>query len=393
MPEDSTRPSILIVTSSTGGGHINMSAALGEMLDESFDITIVNAHPPIVSSFYSFASRYAVTAWSKVMKITDTGAGARGMHTILYALIRRRLTSIIRDAAPDLIITTHSMLSYEITRLLAALDQRIPVVFQVTDLTLHHMWVTEKRASAYLASTREIYEGLIAAGVERDRVVLTGRPVRRQFLDDYSARRAHILRSLGLDPSQFTAYVQGGAEGSAQIVRTIYALLDAHPEIQCVVAAGHNEEIRRRVSTLGRVAALPYTALIAPYMAACDVVVGKPGAGSVGEAIVLGKPFIASTVIPYQETPNVDFIERHGLGWRCLEPGSLTALIQRLLSDRTLLAEKTRAIQTYAAFNLAASRRLAPLIGDLLAQNETQNVEQSEQQGQALTAAHDATMG
>ena len=370
MPQHTRRPSILIVTSSTGGGHINMSAALGEMLDEAFDVTIINAHPPIVSSFYSFASRHAVTAWSKIMKLTDTEAGARGMHAILYALIRNRLAGIIGQAAPDLIITTHSMLSYEITRLLAAMGQRTPVVFQVTDLTLHRMWVTEKRASAYLASTREIYDGLLAAGVEPERVALTGRPVRRQFLADYGGSRAETLLGLGLDPEVFTAYVQGGAEGSAQIIRTVYALVEGRSDIQCIVAAGHNEDIRSRVSSLERVAALPYTRHIAPYIAACDVVVGKPGAGSVGEAIMLGKPFITTTVIPYQETPNVDFIERHGLGWNCLEPGSLTALMQRLLADRSLLDEKTRAIEAYAAFNLEASQRLVPLMREQLAQRE-----------------------
>jgi UDP-N-acetylglucosamine:LPS N-acetylglucosamine transferase len=366
-----TRPTILIVTSSTGGGHVNMSAALGEMLDEAFTVVVVNSHPQIVGSFYSYASRYAVNSWSKVMKATDSEAGARRMHAILRLLTRNRLTRIITEAAPDLIISTHSMLSYEVTQVVATLRRKIPVVFQVTDLTLHHMWTTEKRASAYLAATREIFDGLLDAGIEKSRVVLTGRPVRRQFLSDYTASCAETRLSLGLDPAMFTAYVQGGAEGSAQIIKTIYAVLAAHPDIQCLVATGHNSDLFRRVSGLGRVATLPYTALVAPYMAACDVVVGKPGAGSVGEAITLEKPFIASTVIPYQETPNVDFIVRHNLGWNCLEPGSLRDLMQRLVADERLIAEKKLALHEYAAFNRAASQRLVPLMHDLLARRDS----------------------
>ncbi len=344
-----------------------MSAALGEMLEEAFNVVVVNSHPQIVSSFYSYASRHAVASWSKVMKATDTETGARRMHAILYALTRNRLARIITEADPDLIISTHSMLSYEVTEVLTALRRSIPVVFQVTDLTLHHMWVTEKRASAYLASTCEIFNGLLDAGIEKARVVLTGRPVRRQFLEDYSASSAATRLRLGLDPSLFTAYIQGGAEGSAQIIKTIYNVLEACPDIQCIVATGHNSAMLRRVSGLSRVAALPYTAHIAPYMAASDVIVGKPGAGSVGEAIRLEKPFIASTVIPYQETPNVDFIERHNLGWGCLEPGALADLMRRLVADRSLMAEKTQALQVYAAFNRDASHQLVPLMRELLA--------------------------
>ncbi len=383
------RPTILIVTSSTGGGHVNMSAALGEMLDEAFTVVVVNSHPQIVGSFYSYASRYAVTGWSKVMKVTDTEAGATRMHAVLHLLTRNRLARIITEAAPDLIISTHSMLSYEVTQVLATLRRTIPVVFQVTDLTLHHMWTTEKRASAYLASTREIFDGLLEAGIEQSRVALTGRPVRRQFLSDYTASCAETRVSLGLDPALFTAYVQGGAEGSAQIIKTIYTLRDARPDIQCVVATGHNSDMRRRVSGLSRVATLPYTALIAPYMAACDVVVGKPGAGSVGEAITLEKPFIASTVIPYQETPNVDFIERHNLGWNCLEPGALHDLMQRLVVDKRLIAEKKRALHEYAAFNREASQRLVPLMHDLLARRDS--MERSD--GETLASTPGASTG
>ena len=366
MTGDKQRRSILIVTSRTGGGHINMSIALSEMLSAISDVTIIDVHPPFVSAAYSHISRHAVDGWAKIMQATDTGVGARGMHTVLYAMTRRRLADVICCAAPDAIISTHSMLSYEVTRTLRSMGRRIPVLFQITDVTLHRMWVTEASADAYLASTQEIFDGLLAAGISRERVALTGRPIRRQFLQSYDTTRDATLSQLGLDPDQFTVYVQGGAEGSANVLRTVEDILDAGADAQCVVATGRSRKLFERLSHVERVAAVAYTNEIAPLMAACDVVVGKPGAGSIFEAIALEKPFIASTLIPYQETPNVAFLERHGLGWSSLSSSSLTQTLRPLRHESTAMRQLVSNIRSYKAFNAAALSRLTPLVSRLL---------------------------
>ena len=59
-------------------------------------------------------------------------------------------------------------------------------------------------------------------------------------------------------------------------------------------------------------------------MAAADVIAGKAGASFITEAFILEKPFLVTALIAGQETPSLQFIERHNLGWDCLATSRTT---------------------------------------------------------------------
>jgi UDP-N-acetylglucosamine:LPS N-acetylglucosamine transferase len=101
-------------------------------------------------------------------------------------------------------------------------------------------------------------------------------------------------------------------------------------------------------------------------MTAADMIVGKAGASSITEAFLLEKPFLVTTLIPGQETPNLRFIERHNLGWVCLHPDAQTELLAQLANNPDLIAEKISSIQTYKAWNIQANQTIEPLIEQLL---------------------------
>src|SRR5262249_382135 len=169
-------------------------------------------------------------------------------------------------------------------------------------------------ATATLAPTRETYAQLLAAGFAPDRLHLAGWPVRRQFWDAAPASRAAILARLGLDRDRFTLFVQGGGEGSAGFARSIDAALAAAPDlIQIILAIGTKRSLPEQFEGAARVRTIPFTRDIAPFMAAADVVLGKAGPNTLFEAVMLGKPFIATTYIPGQEQANLAFIQSHGL--------------------------------------------------------------------------------
>src|SRR5205807_7572816 len=119
---------------------------------------------------------------------------------------------IIEHTQPQLIITTHALLTYTVARANERRRKRVPLVFQLTDLQRLHMpWFTEKQADAYLAPTREIFSQALTQGIAKIRLHLTGRPVRRQFLEVSSSRRSETLSALNFDPDVFTIFLQGGA--------------------------------------------------------------------------------------------------------------------------------------------------------------------------------------
>jgi UDP-N-acetylglucosamine:LPS N-acetylglucosamine transferase len=232
-------------------------------------------------------------------------------------------------------------------------------------------WFTEKHADAYLAPTREIFAQSLEQGIDKNRLYLTGRPVRRQFLEVSSYARSETLAALELDPAIFTIFLQGGAKGSAGVDQTIECLLSANVPMQIILAVGNNEKMASRYADIERVRVLPFTELIAPYMAAADVIAGKAGASFISEAFMVEKPFLVTAFIPSQEAPNLQFIEQHNLGWICLETAAQKELLTRMATNPAMITEKVASIRAYKAWNMQANQDICPIIDGLLSPEKT----------------------
>ena len=363
---------ILILTTHTGGGHVNMAQALWERLGDQcatrYDVVMADPQSALVEREYALASRRATKFLTWQYAITDNAPASLWLQRTLALLGRGRILALIRRIQPRLIITTHAMLAYATARAIERLPEPVPLVFQLTDLgQVHTTWFTEKGADAYLAPTREIFAQALAEGIDERRLYLTGRPVRRQFLEATSDGKSETLAALGFDPAVFTIFLQGGAKGSAGIDRMIESLLSSGTPVQILLATGNNKGMAARFVGHRQVYTLPFTENIAPYMAAADVIAGKAGASFISEAFTLGKPFVVTSFIPGQESANLHFVEQHKLGWICLEPASLQSLLAALTKDPALLAEQVSSIRAYNAWNRQANEDICAVIDRLVA--------------------------
>jgi UDP-N-acetylglucosamine:LPS N-acetylglucosamine transferase len=361
-----TKPNVLILTSLTGGGHLSLALALQDALSENYSIEIADPHPRIFHRYYTFVGRHFLRLWGLEYKVSDNEKAALRFHKFLTLLLQKRLSTIIEQIKPQLIISTHTLLSYEVARVIEQSRKSIPLVFQFSELEeVHSTWLAEKNADAYLVPTREIFAQARARGIDESRLHLTGMPVRGQFLQDYGTGRAGTLAALDFDPAVFTVFLQGGAEGAAGIDQTVKGMLALEKPIQIILAGGTNKQLASRFAGIARLRVLPFTKTIAHYMAAADVIIGKAGPNFIAEAVMLEKPFLATSFIPGQEAPNLAFLERHNLGWVCLEPAARQYLIARLASDPAVIAEKVSSIRAYRAWNMQANQGIYPVIEEL----------------------------
>src|SRR5438132_1329258 len=362
-----SKPTILILTTHTGGGHLNLAQSLKDILGTTCEVAIVDPQPALVDRWYASVSRHSLKFLERQFTFTDNETASSGLHRVLTLLSFRRLHRVIERVQPALIITTHALLSYATARVNERRRERVPLVFQLTDLEqLHMTWSTEKRADAYLVPTCEIFSQSLGQGIDKKRLYLTGRPVRRQFLEVSPGGGREMLAALDFDPGVFTVFLQGGAKGSARVDQTIESLLSIEVPIQIILAIGNNEKIAARYAGMERVRTLPFTEIIAPYMAAADMIAGKAGASFISEAFMLEKPFLVTAFIRGQETPNLRFIERHNLGWVCTETTAQKELLTRIASNPALIAEKVDGIRAYKAWNVQANQHICPVIDRLL---------------------------
>jgi len=206
----------------------------------------------------------------------------------------------------------------------------------------------------------------LAAGFALDRIHITGWPVRSPFYRTHNSIRSEMLARLNLNPSRFTVFLQGGGEGAAKFERAVENILaigqsSAGPSIQLILSVGTNRTLLEHFGGVHSLRVVPFTSEIAPFMAAADVVMGKAGPNTLFEAMVLGKPFIATVYIPGQEEPNLEFIQRHQLGWVALDARSQRELITTLATEPAQLMATIEKVKAYRQWNMEANKALVPV--------------------------------
>ena len=105
-----------------------------------------------------------------------------------------------------------------------------------------------KRASKICVA----YDGM-EAFFPKDKILLTGNPVRQNLLDG-NLTRAEAAAAFGLDPALKTVLVVGGSLGARTINRTVAAMLPAlrqRPRVQLIwqTGKGYVDEVRRAIQS------------------------------------------------------------------------------------------------------------------------------------------------
>jgi UDP-N-acetylglucosamine:LPS N-acetylglucosamine transferase len=346
---------------------VSLAVALRERLEHAHCIEVLDPQPRLIHSHYRAVSRHARWLWRAEYRATDSHRMGVVAHRLFARVVSRRLQQAFDRVCPQLVISTYPFLTTEVTSVLRRISRQIHFVMLFADPEkVHATWLTERHAAVTLAPTRETYRQALAAGLSPQHVRLTGWPVRRQFLDAGHESREETLTRLGLDPHCFTVFLQAGGEGSSDLSSPVRQVLAAHPRVQVILSAGTNEQLLKRHLSTPRVCAAPFTPNIARLMRAADVVMGKAGPNTLFETVTLGKPFIACSYIPGQESPNLAFIRRYNLGWVALAPSDQRNLIAELVTNSSRLRTKMSALEAYRRWNHQASERIPSVIASLM---------------------------
>ena len=164
--------------------------------------------------------------------------------------------------------------------------------------------VTNKLLAKQAKKICVAYEGM-ERFFEKDKIILTGTPVRQGLLNSTQSREEAIY-SFGLDPSKRTILILGGSLGARTINQCLMSNLDKvkDSEVQFIWQTGkiYIEEAREAVAQAGNLPMLYVTDFIsdmATAYSAADLVISRAGAGSISEFCLLQKPVI---LVP---SPNV----------------------------------------------------------------------------------------
>jgi UDP-N-acetylglucosamine:LPS N-acetylglucosamine transferase len=172
---------------------------------------------------------------------------------------------------------------------------------------------------------------------------------------DKAAERA----KLGLAPDVPTGILLFGGQGSPEMRRITQSLGDSRQDLQLIAICGRNARLKRQLETMktrNRVFVEGFTSQIPFYMYLSDFLVGKPGPGSISEAVQMHLPVIVECnrwTLP-QERYNADWVREQNVGivledFRDIERG-----VSELLANGNLEKMRSRAagLENRAVFEI-----------------------------------------
>jgi len=222
---------------------------------------------------------------------------------------------------PDLVV---SMIPHYNRALKIALDQAwpgTPFVTLLTDIADYppHFWIERQEQYVICGSERAASQAR-DLGIPEQRVFRTsGMILNPKFYEPLELDRAAERMRLGLRPDLPTGLVLFGGEGSTEMLRIARTLNRADSGVQLILLCGKNEALAQELR--GMEQRIPmfiegFTREVPYYMELADFFIGKPGPGSISEALAKRLPVIveSNAWTMAHERYNAAWVKEQGVG-------------------------------------------------------------------------------
>jgi len=244
---------------------------------------------------------------------------------VLQALIRlshKSLTGQLQrywhKTKPDMVVSLVPNFNRAMFQALAAARPNAPYVTLLTDFadSPPHFWIEPHQAQHLICGTAKAVAQARAAGYGSANIhAASGMIIRPDFYQAMPIDRRAEMIKLQLDPDRPTGIVMFGGHGS-KAMRGIAKRLD---DTQLILICGHNaalaDELRAMQAPSPRVV-VGFSSQVRHFMQLSDFFIGKPGPGSISEAVQQRLPVIVARnawTMP-QERYNTVWVEENRAG-------------------------------------------------------------------------------
>jgi hypothetical protein len=280
----------------------------------------------------------------------------QGIIRLAHRPITRQLRSYWQRTRPDMVVSLIPNFNRAMYQAVTGALPDTPYVTILTDLADYppNFWIEAGQAQHLICGTAKAVAQARAAGYPDARIHATsGMIIRPDFYRDAPIDRSAERRRLGLDPDRVTGIVMFGGHGS-KVMQHIARQLE---DTQLILVCGHNRALAERLRSMSFAAprlVLEFCPGIQRYMQLSDFFIGKPGPGSLSEAVQQRLPVIVvrnSWTMP-QERYNTEWIRDHHLGLVLRSFRTIGPAVQELGSRLDEFKASVRRTENRAVFEV-----------------------------------------
>jgi hypothetical protein len=392
MPQSSTMKKIHVVFHDGGGGHRNAAIALQtiaaqqqrpwqielvqfqdltdrlDVLRKLTGIRIQQQYNIMLQNGWTLGSTYLL----RILQLTIR---------IFHAPMVRLLESFWREHPADLLVSVIPHFNREICQSWSTVYPGRPFVTLITDLADFppRFWIEPIKEQYVIAGTERAVEQARAFGhVDAHIFAASGMILRPDFYVEEAVDPLALRKEMGLRPDLPTAVVLFGGHGSKVMYDVTERLDAAGLPIQLILICGKNEALAAKLRAREwrmPVHIIGFTKEVHRVMRAADFLIGKPGPGSIAEAMVRKLPVLIECnawTLP-QERYNAEWVTEKRVG---IVLHSFREVVEgvRQISDPATLAEFRKNV---AALNNRAIFEIPEMLAGLLAQYDKASATQT----------------
>ena len=364
---------ILVLFHDSGGGHRNAAVALQT-------VTVQQQRPWQIEliQFQDLADQLDVLRKLTGIRIQEQynillrngwTLGTTQLLRVLQATIRlfhrpmvRLLSRYFREHPADLLVSVIPHFNRQIAEAWSAVYPERPFVTLITDLADFppRFWIEPTEQQYVICGTERAVEQARAMGKQESHIFATsGMILRPDFYLPDNTDPVALRRELGLQPNLPTGILLFGGFGSKVMVDIVERLDAARVPVQLIVICGRNDKLAERFRSRSwnlPLHVLGFTKEVHRLMRAADFLIGKPGPGSIAEAMVRHLPVILecnSWTMP-QERYNTEWVKEKRVGIVLSSFDEIVPGVKQLLEPATFteFRRNVAALKNQAIFEI-----------------------------------------
>lgn len=348
------RKNLLFFTCKGGYGHLAASDALESILAPHYNIKTVKPLEEILHSvdfikkisgnrmdceeFYNLVLQ---RGWINLFNF-----GCRYIWPPLISMnnkhMERLFIKYFEKTKPDLVVSVMPIINLPASN--AAQHCKIPYLMITLDydLTMWKLGMKKANHDNIVITTADNYtkETYLSQGLspKTKQFHAIGVPIRKTFFEQKKVKA--IRQEWNIPEDKPVVMLLMGGAGSYQSYSYFKRLAQFPKPIHILVCTGRNTSIAKSIAQVTRnpwvsYTSIPFTLKISDLMAASQLLITKPGPGTVTEAMIMKIPVLldrTSTPI-FWERKVFEFAKRHGIGQEVRSLRKLNTLVEQMLFD------------------------------------------------------------
>lgn len=248
----------------------------------------------------------------------------------------KNVLKLLREFQPAIVISTQTISTGIMAYLKSKGLYRGQLVAVFSDFHTHQFWVYDE-VDLYLCAIAEQVSDLAHLGVAKEKIAVTGMILAEKFnktIDKNDARR-----EVGLLTTMPVVLLFNGARPRMEIKQMFTRLLRSPRSFQIVAVCALNDQLKMELEAISPpgphpVKILGYADNIDILMSAADVLVGKTGGPTMGEALLKKLPIILTDIHPGHEQVNLEYLVRNNIAQYARNPAEALFFIEQILDGK-----------------------------------------------------------